>query len=92
MPTGPVTGSTASSWTGRRVGAAKRSEVLADLETWQGATAAVDAALARHGRIDVAIHTVGGTIWAKPYQHYTPAEIDRSFAQHRELIDALRTH
>lgn len=49
--------------------------VLADLETWQGATAAVDAALARHGRIDVAIHTVGGTIWAKPYQHYTPAEI-----------------
>jgi benzoate/toluate 1,2-dioxygenase reductase subunit len=56
--------------------------VVADLETWEGATSVVDAALARFGRIDVAIHTVGGTIWAKPFEHYPPeqiqAEINRS--------------
>ncbi|MFD2093529.1 benzoate 1,2-dioxygenase electron transfer component BenC [Blastococcus deserti] len=56
--------------------------VVADLETWEGASAVVEAALARFGRIDVAIHTVGGTIWAKPFEHYPPeqirAEIDRS--------------
>ncbi|RYU09902.1 benzoate 1,2-dioxygenase electron transfer component BenC [Nocardioides iriomotensis] len=54
----------------------------ADLETWAGAEAVVEAALARFGRIDVAVHTVGGTIWAKPFQHYPPeqvqAEINRS--------------
>jgi benzoate/toluate 1,2-dioxygenase reductase subunit len=56
--------------------------VVADLETWEGASAVVDAALARFGRIDVAVHTVGGTIWAKPFEHYPPdqiqAEINRS--------------
>jgi benzoate/toluate 1,2-dioxygenase reductase subunit len=56
--------------------------VIADLETWQGASDVVTQALARFGRIDVAIHTVGGTIWAKPFEHYSPeqiqAEIDRS--------------
>jgi benzoate/toluate 1,2-dioxygenase reductase subunit len=54
----------------------------ADLETWAGASAVVAAALARFGRIDVAVHTVGGTIWAKPFEHYPPeqveAEINRS--------------
>ncbi|MGK5114123.1 benzoate 1,2-dioxygenase electron transfer component BenC [Geodermatophilus sp. CPCC 205506] len=56
--------------------------VVADLQTWEGASAVVDTALARFGRIDVAVHTVGGTIWAKPFEHYPPdqirAEIDRS--------------
>jgi benzoate/toluate 1,2-dioxygenase reductase component len=56
--------------------------VVADLETWEGAKSVVDAALQRFGRIDVAIHTVGGTIWAKPFEHYPPeqiqAEINRS--------------
>lgn len=56
--------------------------VTADLETWEGAESVVAGALARFGRIDVAIHTVGGTIWAKPFQHYPPdqarAEINRS--------------
>ena len=49
--------------------------VVADLETWEGATAVVSAALERFGRIDVAIHTVGGTIFAKPFEHYAPEEI-----------------
>jgi benzoate/toluate 1,2-dioxygenase reductase subunit len=48
----------------------------ADLETWAGAQAVVDAALARFGRIDVAVHTVGGTIWAKPFEHYPPEQIE----------------
>ncbi|WNV77073.1 benzoate 1,2-dioxygenase electron transfer component BenC [Geodermatophilus sp. DSM 44513] len=56
--------------------------VVADLETWEGATSVVQAALQRFGRIDVAVHTVGGTIWAKPFEHYPPeqiqAEISRS--------------
>lgn len=56
--------------------------VTADLEHWEGAESVVAAALQRYGRIDVAIHTVGGTIWAKPFEHYPPeqirAEIDRS--------------
>ena len=56
--------------------------VLADLETWEGASATVEAAIERHGRIDVSIHVVGGTIWAKPFWEYPPEqvqkEIDRS--------------
>lgn len=56
--------------------------VTADLQTWEGAQGVVEAALRRYGRIDVAIHTVGGTIWAKPFEHYSPeeirAEVDRS--------------
>ncbi|TDO46648.1 benzoate/toluate 1,2-dioxygenase reductase subunit [Kribbella sp. VKM Ac-2527] len=54
----------------------------ADLETWPGAEATVAAALERFGRIDVAVHTVGGTIWAKPFWHYPAdqieAEVNRS--------------
>src|SRR5690606_10352265 len=41
--------------------------VVADLETFEGAQAAADTALATHGRIDVLINNVGGTIWARPY-------------------------
>ena len=56
--------------------------VVADLESWEGADHAVTQAIRRFGRVDVAIHTVGGTIWAKPFEHYPPeqiqAEISRS--------------
>jgi benzoate/toluate 1,2-dioxygenase reductase subunit len=56
--------------------------VVADLETWEGAESVVRRTLERFGRIDVAIHTVGGTIWAKPFDEYPPeqiqAEISRS--------------
>lgn len=54
----------------------------ADLETWEGAASVVEKAIAEHGRVDVSIHTVGGTIWAKPFVDYPPdqveAEISRS--------------
>jgi benzoate/toluate 1,2-dioxygenase reductase subunit len=56
--------------------------VVADLEGWEGAQAAVQAVIAEYGRIDIAIHTVGGTIWQKPFHEYEPeqiaAEISRS--------------
>lgn len=34
------------------------------------------AALQAHGRIDVLVNNVGGTIWAKPYQEYEEAQIE----------------
>lgn len=48
---------------------------LADLETYSGAQAVVDRAVAEYGRVDIAIHVVGGTIWRKPYEEYDPEEI-----------------
>lgn len=48
----------------------------ADLETWEGGAAAMAHAVALWGRIDILINNVGGTIWAKPYEHYAPREID----------------
>jgi dihydroxycyclohexadiene carboxylate dehydrogenase len=50
--------------------------ITADLETFEGASAAIDAALARFGRIDILINNVGGTIWAKPYAEYAPDQIE----------------
>jgi dihydroxycyclohexadiene carboxylate dehydrogenase len=50
--------------------------VEADLETWAGAAALAARALAEHGRIDILVNNVGGTIWAKPYQEYEEAEIE----------------
>jgi dihydroxycyclohexadiene carboxylate dehydrogenase len=50
--------------------------VNADLETYSGAQQVVAAALAAHGRVDVLINNVGGTIWAKPYQAYEEAQIE----------------
>lgn len=56
--------------------------VLADLETWRGAETAIEFALEQFDRVDVCINAVGGTIWARPYEHYDPdkieAEITRS--------------
>ena len=50
--------------------------VEADLETFEGARAAADAALTAHGRIDVLINNVGGTIWARPYHEYSADQIE----------------
>lgn len=46
-----------------------------DLETWEGAQSMLAEAQQALGGIDVAINNVGGTIWAKPYEHYAPEEI-----------------
>jgi dihydroxycyclohexadiene carboxylate dehydrogenase len=58
---------------------AKPSETIAitaDLESFDGATAAMETALARFGRVDILINNVGGTIWAKPYAEYQPDQIE----------------
>lgn len=59
----------------------------ADLETWEGAAAMVAAAKEKLGHIDIAINNVGGTIWAKPYEHYTPEEIEKEIQ--RSLFTTL---
>ena len=58
-----------------RCGAASVT-VLADLETYAGAQSVVQAALDAHGRVDMLINNVGGTIWAKPYQEYREDQIE----------------
>jgi dihydroxycyclohexadiene carboxylate dehydrogenase len=50
--------------------------ITADLETFNGASAAMEATLARFGCIDILINNVGGTIWAKPYAEYEPNQIE----------------
>jgi NAD(P)-dependent dehydrogenase (short-subunit alcohol dehydrogenase family) len=50
--------------------------VVADLETWAGAEAAVGAALHTHGRLDILINNVGGAIRMQPFERFTPEEIE----------------
>jgi dihydroxycyclohexadiene carboxylate dehydrogenase len=50
--------------------------LTADLETFAGATGAMERTHERFGRIDVLVNNVGGTIWAKPYAHYEEAQIE----------------
>jgi dihydroxycyclohexadiene carboxylate dehydrogenase len=49
---------------------------IADLETFAGATRAIDNAQRHFGRIDILVNNVGGTIWAKPYAEYDEAQIE----------------
>lgn len=48
----------------------------ADLETWSGCEKAMAKAVKLWGRIDILVNNVGGTIWAKPFEHYEPKQID----------------
>src|ERR1700722_12202216 len=50
--------------------------IIADLETFAGAAAAIDTTEERFGRIDILIDNVGGTIWARPYAAYEPEQIE----------------
>ncbi|WP_295140120.1 MULTISPECIES: 1,6-dihydroxycyclohexa-2,4-diene-1-carboxylate dehydrogenase [unclassified Saccharopolyspora] len=63
--------------------------VVADLETFAGAEAAAAKAVELHGRIDLLINNVGGTIWAKPYEHYEPDQIEAEIR--RSLLPTLWT-
>src|SRR5690606_3780024 len=58
---------------------AKGVEVLtltADLEQFADCHRVMDAAKARFGRLDILVNNVGGTIWAKPFEHYQEHEIE----------------
>lgn len=59
--------------------AAIGSEVLtttADLEQYADCARVMAEAKQRFGRIDILVNNVGGTIWAKPYEHYTEEQIE----------------
>ncbi len=70
----------------------------ADLETHEGAQRMVRYALDLHGRIDVSVHNVGGTIWMKPFWEYTPDQMQREINRSlwptlwscREVIPVMR--
>jgi dihydroxycyclohexadiene carboxylate dehydrogenase len=58
---------------------ATRCEVLAltaDLEQYAECSGAMAAAVERFGRLDVLVNNVGGTIWAKPFEHYAEQQIE----------------
>ena len=72
---------------GARVVAVDRSELVhelapevlaltADLERYEDCQRVVARAVEHFGRLDILINNVGGTIWAKPFEHYLPAEIE----------------
>ena len=50
--------------------------VEVDLETFQGAEQAAEAAFKAFRRIDILVNNVGGTIWTKPFENYSPEEIE----------------
>src|SRR6202047_2130285 len=60
----------------RQEAGAEALAVIADLEGFADATAAVERARARFGRIDILVNNVGGTIWAKPFAQYEEAQIE----------------
>ena len=72
---------------GRSGSGGSATAVTADLETFAGATEAVEAALAAHGRVDVLVNNVGGTIWARPYEEYDEDKIEREIR--RSLFPTL---
>ncbi|NWB96514.1 1,6-dihydroxycyclohexa-2,4-diene-1-carboxylate dehydrogenase [Pseudomonas gingeri] len=50
--------------------------LTSDLEQYAGCTEVMGAAHRRFGRIDILVNNVGGTIWAKPFEHYQESEIE----------------
>jgi len=59
-----------------KAGGGSAAAFQADLETFAGAQSVVAEALAKFKRVDVLINNVGGTIWAKPFEHYDEAQIE----------------
>ncbi|KFE55947.1 1,6-dihydroxycyclohexa-2,4-diene-1-carboxylate dehydrogenase [Pseudomonas syringae] len=68
--------------------AVDRSELVHELQRYRALTLTADlehhadcarvmaAAKKRFGRIDILVNNVGGTIWAKPFEHYAADEIE----------------
>ncbi|OCP20580.1 MULTISPECIES: benzoate diol dehydrogenase BenD [unclassified Ensifer] len=59
----------------------------ADLETWEGAVAAMRFAAETFGGIDILINTVGGAIRMRPYGEFDPPQIDAEIR--RSLMPTL---
>ncbi|MFD0859893.1 benzoate diol dehydrogenase BenD [Roseovarius aquimarinus] len=62
-------------------------ELAVDLETYEGCQAAIAKAVELWGRVDILVNNVGGTIWAKPFEHYEPHQIDAEIS--RSLMPTL---
>lgn len=54
----------------------KADNFAADLSSVAAVQPLVDTVLAEFGRIDILVNNVGGTIWAKPFEHYAEHEIE----------------
>ncbi|RWU26880.1 1,6-dihydroxycyclohexa-2,4-diene-1-carboxylate dehydrogenase [Pseudomonas alkylphenolica] len=50
--------------------------LTADLEQYDDCNRVMAAAVEHFGRLDVLVNNVGGTIWAKPFEHYEAAQIE----------------
>ncbi|PSS57331.1 1,6-dihydroxycyclohexa-2,4-diene-1-carboxylate dehydrogenase [Pseudomonas sp. BBP2017] len=50
--------------------------LTADLEQHSECSRVMAAAVERFDRLDVLVNNVGGTIWAKPFEHYEAAQIE----------------
>ncbi|NBF09841.1 1,6-dihydroxycyclohexa-2,4-diene-1-carboxylate dehydrogenase [Pseudomonas sp. Fl4BN1] len=50
--------------------------LTADLEQYPECSRIMAAAIAHFGRLDILINNVGGTIWAKPFEHYEAEQIE----------------
>ncbi|WP_369959154.1 1,6-dihydroxycyclohexa-2,4-diene-1-carboxylate dehydrogenase [Pseudomonas benzenivorans] len=50
--------------------------LTADLEQFADCQRVMSAALEHFGRLDILVNNVGGTIWAKPFEHYRAEEIE----------------
>jgi dihydroxycyclohexadiene carboxylate dehydrogenase len=55
---------------------AQAVSLIADLEQHGDCASIMAKTKERFGRIDILINNVGGTIWAKPYAHYQPEQIE----------------
>jgi dihydroxycyclohexadiene carboxylate dehydrogenase len=50
--------------------------LTADLEKYADCVTVMAACVRHFGRLDVLVNNVGGTIWAKPFEHYAEEEIE----------------
>jgi dihydroxycyclohexadiene carboxylate dehydrogenase len=65
----------------------KAAYYIADMEMYNDCCGAFAYAVQEWGKIDILINNVGGTIWAKPYAHYAPNEIEKEIS--RSLFPTL---
>ncbi|GGH61691.1 1,6-dihydroxycyclohexa-2,4-diene-1-carboxylate dehydrogenase [Comamonas phosphati] len=68
-------------------GSGNTTSFVADLETYEGAQAALAFAVEKFGGIDILINCVGGAIRMRPYAEFEPAQIDAEIR--RSLMPTL---
>jgi dihydroxycyclohexadiene carboxylate dehydrogenase len=68
-------------------GGADTAGFVADLETYEGAAAAMAFAVSRFGGLDILVNGVGGAIRMRPFAEFEPAQIDAEIR--RSLMPTL---